>query len=477
MWSAGEIIALLIAIGGEILGILCAAHALLTKYRKPTSAMAWILLCLVLPLFGGILYLAIGLDRVKRQRRFRVRMAAAMMRARIRGKRAVRETRPEVAEWAERVGLEKLGGNPLVGGNTIESYLGGEEAYEPMLEAIAAARERVSIQFFIFDDDRVGRRFREALMERARAGVKVRMLYDAVGCNTVPNEFWEHLAESGAEVSPFMPLAPLKRRWQINMRNHRKILVVDGEVGFTGSMNVSARHLMDEGGTSYDVMLRIRGPALRFLERAFARDWYFATERAPTPPIAALPDPEVAGDEAIQVVESGPDSDAGGIHDILVTACHQARESILLVTPYFIPDPSLLGGLETAAARGVSVRLLVPERTDNRLVNLATRNYTQPLMEAGVRIYEKPPPMIHVKAAIFDERLAIVGSSNLDNRSFFLNFEVDLVIPGTPFVTHLHELLEREIESARLASVLRDRDLALPRRLLIRLTSLFAPLL
>lgn len=481
MATTWQISTLVLAVLGYALGIGCAVHALMTKTRSASSALAWILLCLSLPLVGSVFYLTIGQDRLGRRRESDLRASRAAWRIR-RPERRPSGVRMSHADeegplFMEEV-IERIAGEPVIGGNAADVYVGGERAYPVLLDAIEEARETLHVQFYIFDDDRIGKEFRNALVRKAGQGVEVRVLYDAVGCSRNWNGFWDGFRAGGVMAAPFMPLRPFKRRWQINLRNHRKILVADGRTAFTGSMNVGGRHVTSQGGRSYDLIARFRGPAAAAFDEVFARDWYYAAgeELAALPPTGAgLPDHD--GGVRLQLLESGPDQEHGHFHLTLLSAIHQAKSSITLVTPYFVPDVSVMDALVLAGRRGVKLEVIVPERADSLLVRLASRDHLRQVLLAGGTVREKRGPMLHMKIALVDGDLALIGSSNLDNRSFFLNFELDVAVHGTRFASRIGEVLDDERKASRTRTVLEDLDQGVAERLLVRLASLFAPIL
>ena len=463
---------ILLAVGIHLLGWACALHALLYKTRHTTSAIAWILICILLPLLGAVLYLTVGQERLIRRRTDAAREARLFFRDRGRGDHALPPDWGEEESLVRRIGLATLTANPLVGGNEFEIHIGGDEAYPAMLQAISAARRSISWCFYIFDNDAEGTSFQQALIERARAGVQVRVLYDAVGSHATPESFWAELERGGVQVHCFLPK---KIPWRLNLRNHRKLLAIDGATAFTGSMNVGGRHMSSASNEyrSRDIMIAVRGPVVDFLQQAFVHDWYFASgEDIWEQPIFG--EGVTAGDVVVQAVESGPDKDFGEFLEVIVSAIHHARQSVTLVTPYFVPDGTLLGALMIAARRGVDVRLVHPKRTDSILINNASRNYVHSMMQMGVRVFERPGAMLHMKLAVIDSELVIMGSSNLDNRSLFLNFELDLVVPDRLFAERIEQVIAAEA-AASLEVVRSDPGLGL--EIVRNAAALFAPIL
>jgi cardiolipin synthase len=461
---------LLLAFLAELAGLACAAHALLNKRRTSSSAVAWIIFCVVLPGLGAFFYVTIGLDSLRRRRTLRLRMA----RARYRQLGAGRPSRRGAGRRPKEE--EALAGDMVTEGNALDFLREGEEFYPALLEAIAGAQEAIGLQFYIFDDDAMGMRIRDALVARAEAGVVVRVLFDAVGCASVGRAFWDPLRAAGGRVAPFLPLNLLRWRWRINLRNHRKIAIIDSRIGFSGSINVSDRHLVEQGGKSSDLGFRVRGPILLALLETFASDWYYATGED-LRPIFPAPSVERADGVSLLAVSSGPDQDQRRFHSLLLHAIHNAHRTASFVTPYFVPDPSMLDAVTDAARRGVEVRILVPEFPDLRLAGWAARDHLQTVLEGGVQVFLAPPPMIHVKAALFDGEVALLGSSNLDCRSFFLNFELDFVLRGPEIIAEFSEYLDRRFRSARRLRLLEDARRGLGPRLLHRLASLMSPIL
>ncbi len=469
MPSLGSI-TFLLALLAEIVGISCAAHALLHKRRNSASTLAWIVVCVVLPGLGAFFYLTIGQDRIGRRRTFRLRLA----RARFRTRRTSR--RPgDQADSRSSDTHEALAGRATTEGNQVGFFGEAEEFYRDLIQSIGEARHAIALQFYIFDDDSVGRSVRDALCERACAGVAVRVLYDAVGCASVDASFFKPLTLAGAVVSPFMPMRPLRRRWQINLRNHRKLVIIDGRSAYQGSLNISARHLTRSGGTSLDLGWRLSGPVVGELLEAFASDWFYANGED----VHDLPweTSEPSGSERILVVTSGPDQDHGRFHRLLLQTLYRAESEVTLFTPYFVPDSSLTDAIVVAARRGVNVRLCVPERSDHRLVGWAMRDHLRHAVESGVKVLLHPPPMIHVKAAVIDRSLVLLGSSNLDSRSLFLNFETDLVLSAGPATAGLLTWLDRELAVAKKLSPFHEGKRGLLLILAQRLAALFSPIL
>jgi cardiolipin synthase len=466
-----------VALAGHVLGLAAALHALLHKKRHPSGALVWVLFCATVPFLGAALYLTVGYDRITKRRRRNVRAAHRSyfapgregVAAELRGSGV-----PEAAAKPPGCSLRPLSPFPARAGNRVAVLVGGEATYAAMLEAIAHAQRSIYLQIFIFDDDDDGRRFAAELAERARSGVRVRVLYDAVGTSKRGARLLRSVETGEGRIASFLPFHPLKRRFQINLRNHRKILVADDERAFLGSHNISTRHrrLGPEG--SRDFMLGVHGPLVEDLFDVFASDWMFAAgERLRF----RGPDARGAGEDVLQLFESGPDDVDGGVKHAMLAAIYAARSDILVLTPYFVPPPELLTALQCAAARKVRVRLLIPGRCSHRVIHWATRSFLTPLYKSGVEIAERPDAFLHMKLLVVDEDFVIGGSTNLDYRSFHLNFEADVVVYGGELQHRLRAVAEAEWSAATpfpAASLERPR---LKERFLYRAAALWSPVL
>jgi cardiolipin synthase A/B len=468
-----------LTIAGYAGGVLTAAHALLYKKRNPSGALAWVAACLLLPFVGAVLYLMIGHDQVTRRRRRRIRAAHRAFYEEARtGRRAARKSAPPDDKTLSCVlpTVQRLVDSEVHAGNAVEIDVDARRAYDRMVEAIRSAKRSVSLQTFIFDADEIGRRFVDALQERARAGVRIRVLFDAVGTGKAGARLISKLSGPDVQFDAFLPFHPFKRRFQINLRNHRKIMVVDDALAFTGSMNISARHLRDDAAGSRDLVLEIAGPVVRDLADVFAADWQFATGERLNVVEATAPEPP--GDETLQFVESGPDHvDRGALH-VILASIYAAQRDILILTPYFIPPPELLTALQTAAARGVRVRLVIPGRFgSNYFMYWAMRSYLPPLEREKAEIAEGPGALLHMKMLVVDDAIAVVGSTNLDYRSFYLNFEADVVVYGGALQAALRKLGEAEWNASPRLKDVRFEKMHLLRRMGIRFVALFSPVL
>jgi cardiolipin synthase len=403
---------------------------IILQRRSATATLAWLLALAFLPILGLLIYRLIGplrLDRKKFRRSASKRVVGEALAALA----ALDDDTLEHQQLA-RLGIQLGEASPLRATN-VEVYLDGVSAYTAILAAVTAAQHHIHIEYYIWEPDQIGTQLRDALVERARAGIKVRLIVDATGSNKLKRKFLAPLFDAGVEVAKFNPirLRSLRLR-RPDFRTHRKIVVCDGRVGFTGGMNITDLHSAALSKDYWrDTHLQITGAAVWPLQRIFIEDWYFAAETRKFPLEPQLfPNTTKPGEHLVQIVGSGPDSDAFAIHKMIFTAINQSTERCWLTTPYFVPDEALLMAILTAALRDVDVRLIVPKKGDSRLVDLAARSYFPELLAAGVRVYEYEARFIHAKTVVCDSDVAIIGTANLDNRSFRLNFEVAAVVVG-----------------------------------------------
>ncbi|MEK7469656.1 MAG: cardiolipin synthase [Planctomycetota bacterium] len=408
-----------------LLVVTATAHALMWR-REPRAAALWISISLLAPLVGPLLYFVLGINRTSRRAKRKFTHKRAMDR---RGAPDVAERAPSVgdleplARLADRVCVE-----PLVAGNRIEPLWNGEEAFPAMLEAISGAKKSIALCSYIFDCDETGHQFADALAAAAARGAEVKLLVDAVGAGSSVSSLGQLFRKRRLQVRTFAPMGfSPARLLHFNLRNHRKILVADGSIAFSGGMNVSARHFSGSSrpGRCRDLHFRIRGSVVTQVMRAFAQDWQFASGES-LDGDKWFPPPAPDGATMARGITSGPDQDLETIYWTIIGACSAAKKSIRIVTPYFIPEQGLKHAIMTAALQGIEVRLVLPEATDNRVVSWATRAYLWELIQAGVTVIQTPPPFDHSKLVIVDGRWVLFGSANLDPRSLRLNFEYNM---------------------------------------------------
>ncbi|MGH7995569.1 MAG: cardiolipin synthase [Opitutaceae bacterium] len=413
-----------IVLGADLLSVATIPSVLVRRSRRPLAALSWILVLLAIPLGGLLAWWLLGRTHLQRparkRKRTRRRMDAEHPELPPHPQEVpqiFREVLPFALQGDQR---RTQGVFPPAEATGVQVFADGAEAYAAFEAAIAQARTEIRALYYIWQPDETGRRIAAALAARARAGVAVRILVDEVGSRGFLRLLAKPLRAAGAEVAGFLPAS--FRPWAptFNFRNHRKLLLVDGRWAFTGGMNIGREYERDWS----DQCIRLSGPALRSLDEVFQEDWFFATNRS----LDDLPGHEEPGPPhpraVCVVIASGPDRMERRVHDGFFMAIMSARRRIWLTTPYFVPDASVLDALRAAAMRGVDVRILAPRRNDVRLVTLASRSCYEPLLQAGVRVFEYLPRFQHTKNLLVDDELAVIGSANVDTRSFRLNFEL-----------------------------------------------------
>jgi len=434
-----------IDLGATGLAVLTIPSVLVNRRGRPASALSWILCLLGVPLLGLFLWWTFGRRYLERRRR-RKRRAHATMSERFASLRTGLEPPP-----SESPGLlplrylpEELQDSvfPSTKENRVELFATGARAYDAMEQMIRGARHHIHALFYIWNNDKSGRRFRDLLIAKAKEGVQVRVLCDAIGSPAIATKFSRRLRKAGARVARFLPpqLLSLPR---INFRNHRKILVVDGAEGVIGGFNIG-----DEYRDRWrDMGVRVSGPAVDQLQEIFADDWYYATnEDLAAPEYFGCWKPVDSG-APVAVIASGPDTHESPIHDALFIAINGTKKRLLITTPYFIPTQSLLSSIRAAEYRGVDVQIMLPGLSDVPLVRYAARSYYPELLAVGARIYEYQPSMLHSKVLVFDDELAVIGSANLDSRSFRLNFESSCFVGGHELSGELAAVFEADLKN------------------------------
>jgi cardiolipin synthase len=412
--------------------------------RAPAATLGWLLALAALPYVGFAIYYVLGPQRITRQR---------MRRARAKVEWPASDGALAASELHELARLAQAStGLPATTATGVRLLVDGAATYDALLADVAAARQQIHLEYYIYASDRTGTLLRDALVERARAGVSVRLLLDAVGSSACPRRFFAPLLEAGGELAWFHPMRfgrIWKRPW-LNLRSHRKLVVIDGRIGFTGGINITDEENDRLRADAYrDLHLRLEGDAVRSLQQVFVEDWAYATgSREFLASVASVMPAPQPGPIQAQVLTSGPDSPWEAIHRLHVGAIHAAQRRVWLVTPYFVPGAAAMMALGSAALAGLDVRLLVPRMSDSRLVTYAARSYFDDLMRAGVKIYEYQPRMLHTKAMLVDDDLAIIGSANFDARSFRLNFEISVMFSDPGIALDLARLIEGEFTNA-----------------------------
>ena len=431
-----------------LIGYLLAGVALvhLVSLRKPpASTLAWAWGILLFPYLGALLYWGFGADRLRRKRLRRRAGFAAFQKGRREGRKekALASVPPDDAALA-RV-LARLNGIPPTSVDALRLLPSGTEFFDALVARIDAARHHVHIQFFIWRDDPAGARLRDALVAAARRGVEVRVLVDEIGSVLLRARHFAPLVEAGGEFSWFLTLNPLRNRYLFNLRNHRKVQIIDGTVAFVGGMNVGIEYqgLNPKVGPWRDLQAEFTGPLACTLQECFADDWFFATGKRLESPCYYQEAGPKEGHPAL-VLAGGPDDPSEPMQKSLMAVLNHARKRAWLTTGYFVPNGATLSALQLCAARGVDLRLLVTEKTDHPALLRMGRSYYPELLAAGVRIFEFSVALNHTKAGVFDDDWMLVGSANLDNRSMRVNFELSVLVRHPAAAAEFAACLEKD---------------------------------
>jgi cardiolipin synthase len=423
----------------EVAGVLLTFDAVMRR-RSSQGAIAWCVGLVAMPIVVVPLYLVLGRTRFQGYaellREAETRVGARLSDWQDRMSAVAAEPR-EGLSTVETV-VRRLTGIPFTRGNRVTLLVDAEATYGAMLEAIAAAESYVLVQFYIVRDDGSSRALRDALIDKARSGVRVCFLYDEIGSLKLPPPYLDAMRAESIEVSSFRTTQGIRNRFQINFRNHRKLLIVDGRTGFIGGHNLGDEYLKYR-----DTHLRIDGPAAQQIQMTFLKDWYWATRRF----AEASSDIRVADghDQAVSIANTGPADTLPNCSVLFTTLINAARRRVWITSPYFVPDDVLVRALQAAALRGVDVRILLPGKADQRLVELASFTYYADMTDCGVRLYRYRDRFMHQKVILVDEGLAGVGTVNLDNRSLYLNFEETALVADTDFTSEVEAMLQADL--------------------------------
>jgi cardiolipin synthase len=446
----------------------------IAQKRSPSSTIGWILTLSAFPYIGFVIYYFLGPRKFERRRMRRLESARSLSWY-SRGAPLRAPAPSNDVSHLIQLG-EKASGLPPGTCVDIEALVDGEETYDAIAEAIREAKRHVHLEYYIFEPDRIGTMFRDLLIEKAKQGVEVKLLVDAIGSNHLTKEFLKPLRDAGAEVAFFHPVffAAFKPRPVINLRTHRKIVVCDDWTGFTGGLNITdAENDVVNPRAYHDFHLKLTGDAVRNLQHIFWEDWFYTTGEEP-PRERPLPIPPV-GKHIVHILGSGPDTEWAPIKRVYLSAIETSRSRVWLTTPYFVPDDAAIATLTNAALRGVDVCILLPRRSDVLLATLAARSYFDELTRAGVTIYEYTDAMIHSKTMVVDDALCFAGTVNFDPRSFLLNFEVCAMIYGRDAAQTLARQFEDDRAIAR--PVLKQRNVSRIGYLSEALARILGPLL
>lgn len=418
---------------------------IISENRNPVKSLAWVLVLLLAPFLGLILYLFFGRSlkntrMVSRKNKRRLRKQEPMRRVDIGRLNLSRESIQQIRL------AHTMTGAIYYPGNKVEIFTSGREKFESLLRDIKNAEQYIHMQYYIFEDDIIGRKVCDALIAKVREGVAVRVIYDHIGSIHVKKRFFREMTDAGVKVYPFFRVTFPHFATRINWRNHRKMCIIDGKVGYVGGMNIADRYI---NGVSYgvwrDTHIRLVGPAVGALQNSFAYDWNFMGHPVLEEGAECYEcdDNDVAG---MQLVTSAPMSQWSNIAFIFLKAIANAKRLVYIQTPYFLPTESLLKALQSAALANVDVRIMIPSRSDSMILRMASFSYIQECLQAGVKIYLYEAGMLHCKTVIVDDEFVTVGSTNFDFRSFEHNFESNMFIYSTEVNTHMREIFFEDLK-------------------------------
>lgn len=439
-----------------ILTLVCLRNIYETS--SSTKTMAYLLFCIFIPVIGMLFYLAFGIN-YWRKKLYSKKMG--------RDEKMLQEMKKYILQYDE-VMMEQedisVDNNaelaamliqslqsPLTRHNSVKLLLNGEEKFPELMKALSDAKHHIHLEYYIYEQDEIGTAIIELLIMKAREGVEVRFIYDDFGSPSIKKKIEKRLQEAGVEIYPFHKVHFYLLANRINYRNHRKIVVIDGHTGFVGGINVSDKYINNKKGQLYwrDTHLRIDGPGVYYLQYLFIADWNFCSPGNLKPEkIYFAQNAAVKGDTYIQIVGSGPDSPEPSVLFSVLQAIYLAKEEILIATPYFIPGDSIIDALRIAATSGLSVKLLVPGKSDSKLVNAASKANYNSLLQAGVEIYIYQKGFVHSKTLVTDGKLCMIGTANMDYRSFELNFEVNAIIYDSPFSEKMRTVFFDDLKHA-----------------------------
>jgi cardiolipin synthase len=456
--------------------------------RSTSKTFAYLLVTILLPVLGMIIYFAVGANYRKNKlyskKIVKDKKLLEKIRARVvhDSKKTLENGNAEVKSHKKLARLLLNDESPLSGNNQVKLLLNGENKFPEVLQALRDAKHHIHIEYYIFENDNIGNQIKDILIQKAAEGVKVRFIYDDFGSRSIRKTLVPQLIAAGIEAYPFYKIFFVALSNRTNYRDHRKIIVVDGCTGFVGGINVSDRYINGSGKRKQlywrDTHVRIDGPGVYYLQYLFICDWNFCAEQN-----LEIEDDffchkkSKTGDAVLQIAASGPDSDTPTIMFSLITAIGMAEDEILITSPYFIPGESMLDALNVAALSGVKIKLLVPGKSDSFVVNAAARSYYGELIDSGVEIYLYQKGFVHAKTMVADGQLAIVGTANMDHRSFELNFEVNCLIYDTAVATQLRNAFYDDLQDAVRINATTWKKRTLFKQLPEKLVRLLSPLL
>ena len=477
-----------------ILGAIYIAVAIVVCFRilydteSTSKTFAYLLVTVLLPGIGMIIYFAVGAN-YRKNRLYSKKIVKdnklfdhIRQNIELESEKSLETGEEEVVSHKKLARLLLNDNSPLTGSNKVKLLLNGENKFPEVLEALKEARNHIHIEYYIFENDHIGNQIKDILIQKAKEGVKVRFIYDDFGSRSIRHNIVKELIAGGVEAYPFFKIFFIALSNRTNYRNHRKIIVIDGCTGFVGGINVSDRYINKAENNNpvfwRDTSVRIDGQGVFYLQYLFICDWNFAAgQQLPDPTRLFCNTKSKDGNAVVQMAASGPDSGTPTIMLSLMEVFGMAQQEILITTPYFIPGETMLDAINMACLSGVKVKLLVPLHSDSFIVNAAARSYYASILDCGVEIYLYKKGFVHAKTIVADGQLAIVGTANMDHRSFELNFEVNSIIYDKEIAGQLKQAFLDDIKDAELINPDRWKKRTMFKQLPEKLCRLFSPLL
>lgn len=461
----------------EVAAIITAVHAI-RDTRTPQGAVAWTISLVAFPIISLPLYWIFGRNKFHGY-------VDAMRAGEERFQELVgnKQDIPVVKKLSERsrpsaprAAFETLAEIPFLGGNDLDLLVNGNATFNAICEQIEKAEKYVLIQFFIVHNDGLGTRIKDLLIRKAKQGIRINFLYDEVGSHSTPASYWDEMREAGVTAHPFHTRKGRGNRFQLNFRNHRKIVVVDGHTAFVGGHNIGDEYLgiSKKFNGWRDTHMRITGPAVLGIRVSFAKDWYWATGQLNEVDLS-LPLP--AGEAEVLALATGPADDLESCSLMFIRAINAAKKRFWIASPYYVPDSSVTKALQLAAMRGVDVRILLPRKPDHLLVYLAGFACLKELQMPGIRIYRYDEGFLHQKVFLADNNLAAVGTANLDNRSFRLNFEITMLVEDSNFSRKVEQMFEADFAKSVETGINEYHDKNVVYQTIIKIARLLSPIL
>jgi cardiolipin synthase A/B len=474
-----------------ILNIIYLATAIIVAFsvildnRNPTKTISWVVVLFVLPIGGLILYFLVGRN-YRKEKIFSRKGLEDFERIRDFSDRQIIELQDKANLENDKV-IKKL---PIINlllrnskallttRNKVEILNNGKKTFESIKSELCKAKHHIHFEYYIIEDDQIGNEIREILVAKASEGVKIKLIYDDVGCWQLGGKFIKSLVSAGVELYPFMPVRIPFLANRINYRNHRKIIVIDGRIGFVGGINVADRYISGSEDIPFwrDTHLKLEGEAVNSLQVVFLTDWFFVSGQVINDR-SCFPKTRVKNTQLVQITASGPDSDWASIMQAYFYAISTAEQCIYIAVPYFIPNESILTALKTVSLSGVDVRIIIPGKADSKLAFYGTMSYVEELLDAGIRVYYYQKGFIHSKLIIVDDVFASIGTANMDIRSFDDNFEVNALIYDTELCTELKTSYFEDIDDCIEANAEMHRNRSFARKFIESTARIFSPLL